>query len=138
MFKYNHQLRVRYGDTDQMGYVYYGNYGYYYEQARSEAIRSLGFTYKQLEGMGTMMPITRMNIKYISPAYYDELLTIETSILYMPHRLIDFAYRIFNEEGKLINEGTTHLLFMKADTRKPCSAPAVLIEALQPYFKEAL
>lgn len=136
MFKYNHQLRVRYGDTDQMGYVYYGNYGYYYEQARSEAIRSLGFTYKQLEGMGTMMPITRMNVKYISPAYYDEMLTIETSIPYVPHRLIDFAYRIFNEEGKLINEGNTQLIFIDMASKKVTHAPEVLCEALRPYYED--
>jgi acyl-CoA thioester hydrolase len=135
MFSFEYQLRVRYGDTDQMGYVYYGNYGYYYEQARSEAIRSLGFTYKQLEDSGIMMPITRMNIKYIGPALYDDLLTIKTIIPQLPHRLITFQYEIRNEKGQLINEGENQLIFIDAQTRKVCSAPELLISSLQPYFK---
>jgi acyl-CoA thioester hydrolase len=134
MFTHEFQLRVRYGDTDQMGYVYYGNYPYYYEQARAEAIRSLGFSYKQLEDAGTMMPITRMNIKYIAPALYDELLTIKTSIPEMPHRLISFRYEVFNEAGKLINEGENQLIFVDKITRKVKSAPVQLCDALRPYF----
>ena len=135
MFTYNHQLRVRYGDTDQMGYVYYGNYGYYYEQARAEAIRSLGFSYKELEDAGVMMPITRMNIKYIQPAFYDELLTIKTIIPAMPHRIITFQYEVYNEKGERINEGENQLIFLDAATRKLRSAPELLIQSLQPYFK---
>lgn len=135
MFTHQHTLRVRYGDTDQMGYVYYGNYAYYYEQARSEAIRSLGFSYKQLEESGVMMPITRMNTKYIAPAFYDELLTIKTSIPILPNRLILFQYEIFNEKGNLINEGETQLIFVTAHDRKVAHAPHLLLESLAPYFK---
>lgn len=128
MFTYQHQIRVRYGDTDQMGYVYYGNYGYYYEQARSEAIRSIGISYKQIEDSGTMMPITRMNIKYIRPAYYDELLTIKTTVPSLPHRLILFTYEVYNEKNELINEGETQLAFIDAVTKKLKTAPAILLE----------
>lgn len=134
MFIYDHQLRVRYGDTDQMGFVYYGNYPYYYEQARAEAIRSLGITYKQLEETGSMMPIARMNIKYIQPAFYDELLTIRTMIPELPSRIMIFRYEIYNEKNALINEGENHLLFMDAKTRKIHSAPPLLIEKLSPHF----
>jgi acyl-CoA thioester hydrolase len=134
MFTHEFQLRVRYGDTDQMGYVYYGNYPYYYEQARAEAIRSLGFSYKQLEAAGTMMPVTRMNIKYIAPALYDELLTIKTIIPDMPHRLITFKYEVYNENSKLINEGENQLIFVDGTTRKVKSAPEQLCKALLPYF----
>lgn len=135
MFTFEYQLRVRYGDTDQMGYVYYGNYGYYYEQARAEAIRSLGFSYKDLEELGTMMPITRMNIKYIKPALYDELLTIKTIVPVMPHRIIAFEYEVYNEKKELINEGETHLIFLNAITRKIKTAPEILTASLKPYFK---
>lgn len=134
MFTHQHQIRVLYGDTDQMGYVYYGNYGYYYEQARSEAIRSIGITYKQIEDSGTMMPITRMNIKYIQPAFYDELLTIKTTVASMPHRLILFSYQVFNEKNELINEGETHLAFVDAVTKKLKPAPQILVEKMKPYF----
>lgn len=134
MYQYSHQLRVRYGDTDQMGYVYYGNYGYYYEQARAESIRALGITYKQLEESGTMMPITRMNIRYIQPAKYDDLLTIQVSIPELPSRIITFKYDVYNEQNTLINEGENQLIFVDAATRKPKSAPALLIEKLKPHF----
>ena len=136
MFIYQHQLRVRYGDTDQMGYVYYGNYGYYYEEARSEAIRSLGFSYKELEGAGVMMPITRMNIKYILPAFYDDLLTIKTIVAEPPHRLITFRYEVFNEKKTLINEGETQLIFVDATTRKIRTAPDLLIKRLNSFLSK--
>lgn len=134
MFIYHHQLRVCYGDTDQMGYVYYGNYGYYYEQARSEAIRSIGISYKEIEDSGTMMPITRMNIKYIQPARYDELLTIKTWVPELPHRIILFKYEIFNEQNVLVNEGETQLIFIDAITKKLKTAPSILLEKMKPLF----
>lgn len=134
MFTYTHQLRVFYGDTDQMGYVYYGNYGHYYEQARAEAIRSLGISYKQLEDSGTMMPITRMNIKYIQPAYYDEWLTIKTIIPRLPNRIIVFNYEIRNDKDVLINEAETQLIFIEMLTKRITSAPPLLLEKLKPYF----
>lgn len=137
MFEHITYIRVRYGETDQMGYVYYGNYSLYYEQGRTEAIKSLGISYKELESKGIMMPVADMKVRYKGPAKYDELLKISTSVPEMPGRSITFETKIFNEEGKLINEGTTNLLFVKADTRKPCSAPEELIEVLKPYFKIA-
>jgi acyl-CoA thioester hydrolase len=134
MFTHDYHLRVRYGDTDQMGFVYYGNYGYYYEQARAEAIRAAGITYKQIEASGIMMPITRMTIKYISPAYYDELLTIKTIIPFPPGRIITFQYEVKNEKGELINEGETQLIFMDISTRRIKSAPQIVLDALNPFF----
>ena len=135
MFVYEHQLRVRYGDTDRMGYVYYGNYGYYYEQARSEAIRSGGVTYKEIEDSGTMMPVTRMTCKYIQPALYDELLTIRTIIPAMPGRLITFNYEVYNPDKVLINEGETQLIFIDVNTKKIKTVPPILVEKLKPFFK---
>lgn len=134
MFTYLHQLRVRYGDTDQMGYVYYGNYGYYYEQARAEAIRHLGLPYKEIEDSGVMMPITRMNIKYIHPARYDELLTIKTTIPAMPNRIILFEYEVYNEKKILINTGETQLVFINRENGKMQTAPDLLLNKLLPHF----
>jgi len=135
MYVHEHPLRVRYGDTDRMGYVYYGNYAYYYEQARAEAIRAAGVSYKEIEDSGTMMPITRMNSKYIQPAYYDELLMIKTIIPDMPGRIIIFQYEVFNSNKELIHEGETHLIFIDVNTKKIKTAPQILIEKLKPYFK---
>jgi len=135
MYEHDLQIRVRYGDTDQMGYVYYGNYAYYYEQARAEAIRTLGVSYKELEDSGTMMPITRMTTKFIQPAYYDELLTVKTIVPALPGRIIIFQYNIYNQKQELINEGETHLIFIDVNTKKIKSAPPVLVDKLKPYFK---
>jgi acyl-CoA thioester hydrolase len=135
MFTYEHKIRVRYGDTDQMGYVYYGNYGYYYECARSESIRHIGITYKQIEDAGTMMPITRMNIKYIQPAFYDELLTVKVIVPHIPNRIIVFNYEVYNEKGVVINEGETHLAFIDATTKRLKAAPDILLEKMKPYFQ---
>ena len=137
MFDHITYIRVRYGETDQMGYVYYGNYSLYYEQGRTEAIKSLGISYKELEGKGIMMPVADLKVRYKGPAKYDELLKVSTSVPEIPSRNITFVTKIYNEEGKLINEGITNLLFVKAETRKPCSAPEELVSALQPYFKMA-
>ncbi len=134
MFKYEHQIRVRYSDTDQMGYVYYGNYGRYYEEARAEAIRSAGISYKEIEDSGTMMPITRMSIKYIQPAFYDELLTIKTVIPYLPNRIIIFQYDVRNSQNEKINEGETQLIFIDAQSKKIKTAPQILLSKLMPYF----
>lgn len=134
MFTFDYKIRVRYGDTDQMGYVYYGNYGYYYEQARAEAMRSIGVSYKELEDSGTMMPITRMNIKYIQPAFYDELLTIRTFVPHLPSRIVTFYYHVLNSKGDLINEGETHLAFIDAHTKKVKAAPDLFLERLKPFY----
>jgi len=80
LFTHSTQIRVRYGETDQMGFLYYGNYALYYEVGRAEAIRSLGFTYRQLEDMGVMMPVVELNSQYFRPALYDDLITVETTL----------------------------------------------------------
>jgi acyl-CoA thioester hydrolase len=135
MFEHTIYIRVRYGETDQMGYVYYGNYSLYYEQGRTEAIKSLGVSYRELEKNGIMMPVAEMKVRFKGPAKYDELLKIVSRVREMPSRSMVFDTAIYNEVGKLINEGETRLLFVKAESRKPCSAPAQLIAVLEPYFK---
>ena len=135
MYTHIHHIRVRYADTDQMGYVYYGTYANYYEEARSESIRALGFPYKEMELNGVMLPVTRMNIKYIAPAFYDEMITVRTMICELPGRTIHFKYEIYNEAAKLINEGETQLVFVDATTRKMVHAPQEIVNRLKMYFK---
>lgn len=134
MYIFDFPVRVRYKDVDQMGYVYYGNYAYYYEQARAESIRHIGISYKEIEEAGILMPITRMNIKYIAPAYYDDLLTIQTVIPEKPGRLITFRYTVFNPSRKKINEGETILTFIRKADGKIVSAPDILLHKLYPFF----
>ncbi|MGK7392843.1 MAG: acyl-CoA thioesterase [Candidatus Cyclobacteriaceae bacterium M2_1C_046] len=128
-------IRVRYAETDQMGYVYYGNYATYYEVGRVESIRQLGMTYRSLEEEGVMMPVLENHSKYIQPAKYDELLTIKTTIKELPGVKINFFYEIFNEENRLIHEGQTVLVFINMETGRPCRSPERMQKLLRPYFE---
>jgi acyl-CoA thioester hydrolase len=134
MYSFDTPIRVRYGETDQMGYVYYGNYPSYYEVGRNEMMRSLGLSYRAMEEEGIMMPIHSMNIKYIEPARYDDLLTLRVILKELPTAQIHFHYEIFNEQNKLLNRGETTLVFVDSQTRRPRRAPKALIVALAKYF----
>ena len=134
MYTFETSLRVRYGETDQMGYVYYGNYPLYYEVGRTEMLRSAGLTYRKMEEEGILMPVHSMNIKYIEPARYDDLLRLRLIIKELPTAKIHFYYELFNEQSKLVNTGETILVFVDAKTRRPRRAPETLITALAEYF----
>lgn len=127
-------IRVRYGETDQMRYVYYGNYAMYYEVARVESLRQLGLTYKALEGMGIIMPVLENHSEFIAPALYDERLKIVVTISEKPTVRIRFHYQIFNEQGKLIHKGETLLAFVNQSTGRPCRPPQAFQDVLAPYF----
>ena len=113
-----------------MGYVYYGNYPAYYEVGRAEAMRELGMTYRQMEEKGVMMPIASMHLKYIRPAYYDDLLTIRTMVKEFPSARMHFIYEVYNEKNKLINQGETILAFVDIKSGRPCPAPDWFLNAL--------
>ncbi len=137
MYTHEFKKRVRYGETDQMGYLYYGNYAQYYEIGRVELIRSLGLTYKALEDShGIMMPVVSMNARYVRPALYDELITIRTTLRKLPGQFIVFHMELFNEKGKLVNGGTVKLCFIDAASQRTVPAPDFLVEKLKPYFEE--
>jgi len=137
MYTHTTQARVRYGETDQMGYLYYGNYALYYEVGRVEMIRSLGLTYRQMEEeLKVMMPVVSLQMRFVRPARYDELITIETTLKKMPERFITFDVRLFNEAKKLVNGGTVRLCFVDTLTNASVAAPKELISALNPFFKE--
>ncbi|MFN4298661.1 MAG: acyl-CoA thioesterase [Thermaurantimonas sp.] len=134
MYLHKIQVRVRYGETDRMGYVYYGNYPLYYEVGRVEALRNLDISYKDLEENGILMPVLSLQIKYIRPAFYDDLLTIKTEIREMPASRIIFHHEIYNEAETLLNIGSVELVFLNAATGKPIRCPNKVIQVLQKYF----
>jgi len=136
MYQAETKIRVRYGETDQMGYVYYGNYASYYEVARVESLRQLGFCYRELEEKGIMLPVLENHSKFHKPAKYDELLTIKVTIPEMPTLKMKFRYEIFNESKLLINTGDTTLVFIKKETMKPCRMPEIMNGFLRPYFAD--
>ncbi|EDM38127.1 probable thioesterase [Pedobacter sp. BAL39] len=134
MYTHSTKVRVRYGETDQMGYVYYGNYAEYYEVARVEMLRSLGMDYASMESSGVMMPVLELNCKYIKPARYDQEITIKTTIQDLPGVRIHFKYELFNAAEELINIGTTTLVFVDMAKNRPCQPPADFLDRLKVYF----
>ena len=134
MFTHSTQLRVRYAETDQMGYVYYGNYATYFEVARVEALRHLGIRYRDLEEQGIMMPVLELKCKYKKPARYDDQLTIKLMIRELPSVRIRFDYELYNESGLLLNVGETTLFFVDMATQKVVACPEPIFRALTPYF----
>jgi acyl-CoA thioester hydrolase len=134
MYQSETTVRVRYGETDQMAYVYYGIYAMYYEVARVESFRQLGVTYKELEETGVMMPVLENHSKFLAAARYDEVLRIVTTIREKPSVKIKFEFEIYNEKNELINLGETLLAFIDQQTRKPRRPPEKLVNVLQPFF----
>ncbi len=128
------KLRVRYAETDRMGYVYYGNYAQYFEVGRVEALRQLGSSYKALEDSGIFLPVLDFRVRYFKPAHYDDLLTIETTITELPVTRLKFKYRMWNEQGVQLNEAETTLVFMNQKTNRPCASPEEFVSCLRPFF----
>ncbi|HYD20849.1 MAG TPA: thioesterase family protein [Flavipsychrobacter sp.] len=137
MYTATTQIRVRYGETDQMGYLYYGFYALYYEVGRAEAIRELGFTYRQLEEMGVMMPVAELNAQYFRPALYDDLITVKTLLKELPAgSKIKFHSELYNEKGELLNKGITTLVFYDPKEKRKVEMPHELMHRLEPFFKK--
>jgi acyl-CoA thioester hydrolase len=135
MYAHEIQLRVRYGETDKMGYLYYGHYAEYFEVGRVELIRSLGLSYKSLEDdHGIWLPVVSLDMRFVRPAYYDDLLTVRTELREIPGEYITFHVEVFNEKRKLINAGRVRLCFFDAQSKKVVPAPDMLLEALKPFF----
>ncbi len=133
MFLTKISLRVRYAETDRMGYVYYGNYAIYFEVARVEALRELGITYKSLEDEGVLLPVADYSIKFIKPAYYDDELVVETKITALPSARIEFEYET-KRAGELLNTARTTLVFVDKQTGRPMRCPNDVLEAMKIHF----
>lgn len=135
MIHHETSKRVRYGEIDQMGYLYYGHYALYYEIGRVELLRSLGETYADLESRhGIIMPVLNMQSRYVRPARYDELIAIRTELRRMPEREIVFHYELFNPAGELVNGGSTRLCFARRDGGGRLICPESLADVLRPHF----
>ncbi|MGZ3810597.1 MAG: acyl-CoA thioesterase [Mucilaginibacter sp.] len=134
MFEHTTKLRVRYGETDQMGYMYYGNYAEFYEVGRVEMLRSLGMTYSGMEAEGIMMPVLELSCKYLKPALYDEEISIKVIMNKMPGVKIHFRYELYNPKNELINTGETLLAFVNMKTNRPCLPSQEFIDKLKPFF----
>lgn len=135
MIRSETKIRVRYGETDQMGYVYYGVYAQYYEVGRVDAMRSLGFSYKQIEEKGLLMPVIDFSISYKKPAFYDDEVTVVTYVREKPLGVrINFEYECFNQAGDLLNTGKVTLVMVDKVTNKMCKIPDWFQNAFNAFF----
>jgi acyl-CoA thioester hydrolase len=128
--EFSTKIRVRYAETDQMGFCYYGNYASFFEVARVEALRERGISYKELEAAGILLPVKKFEISYHLPAKYDDLLEIRTKIIELAGVRIGFTYQTYNKEGQLLNEAYTLLVFVNAATQKPMAIPTEIYNRL--------
>jgi len=136
MYCHETKIRVRYAETDQMGVVHHSTYALYFEEARTEAIRILGFSYREIEEKGIFMPVIDLKIKYIKPAQYDDLLTIKTYVREMPSSSFRFEYETYNANNQCINKGETTLAFVNRQSNRPCRAPEWLLEGIQKQIEK--
>ena len=134
MYKHEVELRVRYAETDRMGYVYYGNYAEYLEVARVEMLRSVGISYRELEEQGVMLPVRELRITYHKPARYDDEITVRTELRTEPNVRIVFHYAIVNADGVLLTEAETTLVFIDAQSGRPRTVPVEVKDRLARYF----
>jgi len=135
MYKHECHKRVRYAETDKMGYLYYGHYAKYYEIGRVEALRDLGLAYRKMEDeMGIMLPVLSLECRYKIPAYYDDKLTILTMLKALPTKMFVFEHELINPDGIVINTATVKLFCMDMQTQKRVNPPDILLEKLRPYF----
>ena len=137
MIHTTHSLRVRYGETDPMKYVYYGNYAEYLEVARVELFRSIGISYDEIENQGIWLPVSEYKIKYLKPAKYDQLLEIHTYIRKMPGVKIEFDYEIFNESKEKVTEATTTLFFLDSKSGKIMRCPEFLMDFIENNWEKS-
>lgn len=135
MFIATTQIRIHYALTDQMGIVYHGHYAQFFEIGRAEAIRQLGFTYKEIEAMGIIMPVVDLKMKFLRPVKYDELITVRITLreIHLHHKVV-FHSEVLNEADQLCTVGEVTLYFMEADSMKRCEMPKALQDKLFPYF----
>lgn len=131
MFTNKIKFRVRYGETDQMGIVYHGNYAQYLEMGRIEWLRNLGISYKKMEEEGIMLPVISLSLNYKKSALYDDVIQVTTNLKKMPSAKIEFDYVIENEEGEILTLGETTLAFIDIETNRPIRCPKYILDKLQ-------
>lgn len=136
MFKSTSEIQIRYDEVDKMGYVYHGNYAKYYHISRTEMMRNIGFSDKELEGYNIIMPIIALNIKYLKPILYDDIITITTTVKQIPDSRMVFFHEVRNTENRLINSAVSTAVFVDMETRMPMRAPEFIVNKLKPYFED--
>ncbi len=138
MLKHSTEIRIRYADTDQMKFVYNGKFFEFFEVGRTEMMRDIELTYKVIEENGFHMPVRETFIRFKNPAYYDEILIIETIVRNFPDVKVHIEHVIKSKERNVVvAEGYIELVFVNQKTNKVVRAPEFFINAIKPYFENA-
>ncbi len=124
-------FRIRYGETDQMGVVYHGNYPQFLEMGRISWLRALDLSYKEMEANGVMLPVVSLEMKFIKPALFDDLVTVKTKLKKMPMVRIEFDYELTNQKGEILVEANTVLAFMDSSKKRPIKCPDYILKKLK-------
>lgn len=132
IIRHTTKIRVRYADTDKMGFVYNGMYFTYFETGRAELMRYYGLPYTEFEKAGYYLPLTDTYARYHSPAYYDDLLEVEASLKLEMSPIVQFDYIITKYSEKTASGYTRHI-FMNAETMKPVKPPKIFRDALASF-----
>ena len=135
MITCENNIQVRYDEVDKMGYVYHGNYARYFHISRTELMRKVGICDKELESRNIILPVIEMNIRYIKPVYYDDVITIRTKLLELPETRMKFSHEVINEQEELINIANSTLVFVDSNSRKPVIIPDIILKKLENYLK---
>lgn len=138
MLTHSTPIRVRYGEVDQMGFLYHSHYVEYFDVARNDMMNALGVPNTEIERSGVMLPVVRVEIDYCTPAHFDDVLTVKTYLKEMPKATIKFDYEVYNAQGECQTTGSVTLAFMHSDTKKACRPPREFYDRLKIKFDQAL
>lgn len=130
------EIRIRYDEVDKMGYVYHGNYAKYYHISRTELLRKIGICDKEIERYSVLLPVIEMKIKYLKPIYYDDIITIRTSLQNIPTTRLIFQHEVLNHNNEVINRAESIVAFVDIDTRKPMKAPQIIVNKIKSYIEK--
>ena len=130
------KIQIRYDEVDKMGYVYHGNYAKYFHISRTELMREIGFSDKELEAQNIILPVIEMNIKYKNPVFYDDIITIKTSLNHIPGSRMKFLHEVRNHNNELINQAESTVVFVDMHTRKPIKAPERIVDKIKLYLEK--
>ena len=134
MKNFSIKIKVRYCETDQMGLVHHGSYINYFEEARISWISNLGFSYSEMENSGIILPVSKLNVSYLRPAYFDDDLVVNVELAELPTSRLIFNYTIKNKDEVIVT-GITVLAFLNKETKKPVRCPDYMLEKVTPLFK---
>ena len=134
MITSENKIRVRYDEVDKMGYVYHGNYAKYYHISRTELLREVGISDKELESHNVILPVIEMTVSYLKPVFYDDVITIKTTLKELPTSRMKLFHEVYNQNHEIINEASSTLVFVNFNTRKPMKVPEIILNKLKSYI----